>query len=97
MGLQVLLSALHRRREQSKQTPASARHAQAESAGLLTPREREIVHLIAEGSSSKEVPDRLQISVKTVDTHRSNLMRKLNLHSVGQLVRYAIRNRLIEP
>jgi len=64
---------------------------------VLTPREGQILRLIAEGRSSKEVAHRLRISVATVDTHRSNLMRKLNLHSVGKLVRYAIRNRLVEP
>jgi len=64
---------------------------------VLTPRERQIVRLIAEGRSSKEIAHRLQISVKTVDTHRSNLMRKLQLHSASKLVRYAIRNKLIEP
>jgi len=54
------------------------------------------VQLIAEARSSKEAANRLQISVMTVDTHRSNLMRKLNLHSVSELVRYAIRIKLTE-
>ena len=64
--------------------------------GRPTPRERQIVQLIAEARSSKEAANRLQISVMTVDTHRSNLMRKLNLHSVSELVRYAIRIKLTE-
>jgi DNA-binding CsgD family transcriptional regulator len=64
--------------------------------GRLTPRERQILQLIAEARSSKEAANRLQISVMTVDTHRSNLMRKLNLHSVSELVRYAIRIKLTE-
>lgn len=63
----------------------------------LTPREREIVRHIAEGRSSKEVAEALAISVKTVDTHRANLMRKLNVHSVSELVRYAIRESLVAP
>ena len=63
----------------------------------LTAREREIVQLIAEGRSSKEAADALGISVKTVETHRVNLMRKLELHSVSELVHYAIRNQIVEP
>ena len=63
----------------------------------LSPREREIVQLLAEGRSSKEVAAKLSVSVKTVEAHRSNVMRKLNLHSVAQVVRYAIRNEMIVP
>jgi DNA-binding NarL/FixJ family response regulator len=63
----------------------------------LTPREREIVQLIAEGKSTKEVASFLDISEKTAETHRTNLMRKLGIHSVSELVRYAIRNQLITP
>lgn len=69
---------------------------QAEEASRLSPREREIVQLIAEGRSNKEVATRLGISVKTVDAHRTNIMRRLNLHSVAELVRYAIREKIIE-
>ena len=58
----------------------------------LTPREREIVQLLAEGNSSKQVASRLSLSVKTVETHRTNIMRKLKLHSVSELVLYAIKN-----
>ncbi len=65
--------------------------------GRLTARERETVQLIAEGKSNKEVATVLGISVKTAETHRSTLMRKLNLHSVSELVRYAIRNEIIQP
>jgi DNA-binding NarL/FixJ family response regulator len=63
----------------------------------LTSREREIVQLLAEGKSSKEVASSLGISVKTAETHRANVMRKLELHSVSELVRYAVRNQIIEP
>jgi DNA-binding NarL/FixJ family response regulator len=66
------------------------------SAGRLTSREREIVQLLAEGKSSKEVAVSLGISVKTAETHRANVMRKLALHSVSELVRYAIKNQIIE-
>jgi DNA-binding NarL/FixJ family response regulator len=62
----------------------------------LTSREREIVQLLAEGKSSKEVAVSLGISVKTAETHRANIMRKLELHSVSELVRYAVRNQIIE-
>jgi DNA-binding NarL/FixJ family response regulator len=62
----------------------------------LTSREREIVQLLAEGKSSKEVANSLNISVKTAETHRANIMRKLQLHTVSELVRYAVRNQIIE-
>lgn len=62
----------------------------------LTPREREIVQLLAEGKSTKEVAAVLDLSVKTAETHRSNIMRKLKLHSVGELVLYAIRNNIVQ-
>ena len=61
----------------------------------LTPREREVVQLIAEGKSTKEVAIALQLSVKTAETHRSNIMRKLELHSVSDLVLYAVRNNIV--
>ncbi|MEI6166082.1 MAG: response regulator transcription factor [bacterium] len=61
----------------------------------LTAREREIVQLLTEGGSNKEVAVALGISIKTVDAHRANVMHKLNLHSVTELVRYAIRNHII--
>ena len=62
----------------------------------LTPREREIVQLVAEGKSAKEVASHLEISVKTAETHRSNLMRKLNLHSVAEVVLYAVKNHMVQ-
>lgn len=62
----------------------------------LTPREREIVQLIAEGKSNKDVAAMLCISVKTVETHRARINEKLDVHSPSDLVRYAIRNRIIE-
>lgn len=61
----------------------------------LTPRQREVLQLIAEGHSTKEVARRLDLSVKTVETHRSQLMRQLDIHEVTGLVRYALRTGLI--
>jgi len=65
--------------------------------GVLTSRERGIVQLIAEGHSNKAIAGVLNISIKTVETHRSNIMHKLNFDSTAALVRYAIRNKLVEP
>lgn len=62
----------------------------------LTPREREVVRLVAAGRTSKEVAEILRISSKTATSHRANVMRKLGIHSVVELVHYAMRNRLIE-
>jgi DNA-binding NarL/FixJ family response regulator len=64
--------------------------------GPLSPREREVVQLLAEGRSNKGVATALAISIKTVETHRSRLMAKLDLHTMSDLVRYAIRNHIIE-
>ncbi|MCV2368916.1 response regulator [Roseateles oligotrophus] len=65
------------------------------SGSQLTPRQREVLQLIAEGNSSKEIARRLDLSIKTVDTHRSQLMRQLDIHEVTGLVRYALRCGLI--
>jgi DNA-binding NarL/FixJ family response regulator len=62
----------------------------------LSPREFQIVQLVAESKSNKEVASILDISVKTVESHRSHIMEKLGLHSVTELVRYAIRNNIVE-
>ncbi|GBL26990.1 transcriptional regulatory protein MctR [Verrucomicrobiota bacterium] len=64
---------------------------------LLTPREREISVLIAQSNSSKEVAAKLNISIKTSENHRANLMRKLGVHDVAGLVRFAIRHGLVDP
>ena len=79
------------------------KHDRARAAGpagdrsSLTPREREILQLLAEGKSNKEVASTLEVSVKTVETHRTNIMHKLDMHSLSDLVRYAIRNKIIQP
>ena len=62
--------------------------------GMLTLREREVLQLIAEGQSVKKIAEKLCISIKTVETHRSHIMNKLNLYSVAQLTKYAIREGL---
>lgn len=62
---------------------------------LLTNREREIVRLVAEGKSTREISALLGVSAKTAETHRSNIMRKLKLHSVSELILYAIRNGIL--
>jgi DNA-binding NarL/FixJ family response regulator len=76
------------------QTPRSARDDL--SLPYLTSREREVVQLLAEGKSTKEVACLLDLSVKTAETHRSNIMRKLGLHSVSELVMYAVRNSIVQ-
>lgn len=73
------------------------RTEQGSDAGLLTPREEEILKLIAEGQSGKEIADTLFISPKTVERHRANLLAKLGMKDRLELTRYAIRVGLIEP
>jgi DNA-binding NarL/FixJ family response regulator len=77
----------------SKKRGAASEEATA--TGRLTDREREIVQLLAEGKSNKEVADILGISVKTTETHRAAIMKKLQLKAFSELVRYAIRNHII--
>ena len=79
-----------------KSSPAFTPGREATTPETLTPREREIIQLIAEGNSNKAVAAALGISIKTADTHRTNLMRKLGIHSVSEIVRYAIRNKMIQ-
>lgn len=76
--------------------PAKDPAKAAVPAGRLTPREREVVQLIAEGRTSKDIALELGLSVKTADAHRANIMRKLDLHSVSELVLYAVRNRIVQ-
>lgn len=71
------------------ETDASGQH-------VLTPREREVIQLVAEGKSTKEVATALSLSVKTAETHRTNLMRKLGLHSVAAVTLYAVRNGIVQ-
>jgi DNA-binding NarL/FixJ family response regulator len=74
---------------------AMAEKQKEDSYELLTAREREILQLAAEGNSNKEIANRLNLSLYTVDTHRSHILRKLNLHSVPELILYAVRKGII--
>ena len=65
--------------------------ASKDPASRLTPRQREILQMVAEGKSTKEIASILDVSVKTVETHRAQLMERLDIHDVAGLVRYAIR------
>jgi DNA-binding NarL/FixJ family response regulator len=76
----------------ARQAVAGGRHG----AGLLTPREREVLQLLTEAKSNKEIGALLGMTTKTAETHRAHIMAKLNLHSMSELVRYAIRNHIIE-
>ena len=69
----------------------------AEPKERLSPRERQVVKLIGEGHTTKEIASLLSISVKTAESHRTRLMQKLDIHSTAELVRYAIRQGLVEP
>jgi DNA-binding NarL/FixJ family response regulator len=71
------------------------RRGLADSYDLLTDREREVLHLIAEGRSNKEVAGLLNVGLSTVETHRANLMQKLNLHNTAEIVLYAVRKGVI--
>lgn len=71
--------------------------AEADPLDQLTPRQREILQLIAEGHSSKQIAHRLDASVKTIESHRASLMERLDIHDIAGLVRYAIRQGLVSP
>ena len=78
--------------------PAGRRRGAATRGAVrLTPRQREVLQLLAEGKSNKEVGATLGVTTKTAETHRTQILAKLKLHSISELVRYAIRNRIIEP
>ena len=74
----------------------SGEESPSQQAVALSQREREIVQLLAEGNNNKEVARALNLSVKTVETHRSNIMRKMEFGSLPDLVRYAIRNKIVD-
>ena len=71
--------------------------SEASGAGPLSSREREILQLLAENKTNKEIATRLGISVRTVETHRRSIMQKLNANSIVELVHYAIRNGIVQP
>jgi DNA-binding NarL/FixJ family response regulator len=66
------------------------------NARILTPREREVIQLVAEGKTTKQIAATLSLSVKTAETHRTNLMRKLDLHSIADLTLYAVRTGIVQ-
>jgi DNA-binding NarL/FixJ family response regulator len=78
-------------------TVADGKESVASKLSALTSREREVLQQIAEGSASKEIAEDLQISRRTVESHRANLMRKLGVHKASGLVRIAIREGLLAP
>lgn len=84
---QVTLSLLNK--------PQNSNNAESESAGLLTERETEIIKLIAEGFSNREIGAKLFISHRTVDTHRTNLMKKIQVENIAGLISYAIKNGIV--
>lgn len=86
---QMVLDGFLNRRERAEAHPSAA-------TDVLTSREREVIQLLAEGKTSKEVAVALNLSVKTAETHRTNLMRKLGLHSIADLTRYAVRNGIVQ-
>jgi DNA-binding NarL/FixJ family response regulator len=82
----------------SKQGGSAKKSApEAEGGIALTAREREVVQLLAEGRSNKEVADRLGISARTAEGHRAEIMKRLKLGSLAELIRYAVRNGVVEP
>ncbi len=81
----------------ARQMGPHVKAASGRESGRLTPRQREVLQLLAEGRSNKEIAATLGMTTKTAETHRSNIMATLHLHSMSELVRYAIRNRIIEP
>lgn len=103
---EVELAILAVARGESYLTPAVSKHViddyirrvggDCRSIDLLTPRHREVLQLIAEGNTTKEIARILHLGVKTVETHRSQLMERLNIHDVAGLVRYAVRHRVID-
>jgi PAS domain S-box-containing protein len=72
-------------------------HSSASQDDRLTPRQREILHLIARGFATREIAAQLHVSSKTVESHRAQLMQRLNIHDVAGLTRYAIRTGLVQP
>ena len=93
---QMVLEGFLERKADGNAPDGTEKKPEEEAAPVLTGREREVIQLLAEGKTSKEVAVALRLSVKTAETHRTNLMRKLNLHSVADLTRYAVRNGIVQ-
>jgi DNA-binding NarL/FixJ family response regulator len=93
---QIVLDGYLDKKPKKAATTTTTEERKEDARSRLTPRQREIVQLLAEGKSSKEVAVALGLSVKTAETHRANIMRRLDCHSISELVRYAVRNNIIE-
>ena len=89
-----LLEGLKARREEALIGGGIDRIEKRHEKGLLSAREREVLQLLSEGKSTREIGDKLNVSAKTVETHRQHLMDKLNMHTVAELTKYAIREGL---
>ena len=76
---------------------AGTNKTHGEALSLLSDRELQVFRLIGEGSGSKDIAHQLNISIKTVETHRATAMQKLKFRTTAELVRYAVRNRIVEP
>jgi PAS domain S-box-containing protein len=90
-------STSRRRSASSRTCCAPTSRATARGDYRLTPRQREILHLIARGYATREIATQLHVSVKTVESHRAQLMQRLNIHDVASLTRFAIRNGMVPP
>jgi DNA-binding NarL/FixJ family response regulator len=95
-GIRYVSPQVLQRVRKDSRTLTSAQQAYPASV-TLTPRQREIVKLLAEGHSVRKIAETLGVSAKTVDAHKFNLMRKLGIHNKAQLVTYAIQKRIIKP
>jgi DNA-binding NarL/FixJ family response regulator len=97
--VQAIRAAARREMDISPRISGTLVHAlrQKEPGTTLTPRERDVLRLLAEGLRSKEIAARLKLSPKTVEGHRASVMDKLDIHSVAGLVKYALKHRLTEP
>ena len=94
-GQAVLQPGRHRRARRRLRPRAADSAALTDSYHLLTDREKEVLQLLAEGRSNKEVATLLDLGLSTVETHRANLMQKLNLHNTAEIVLYAVRKGII--
>ncbi len=95
-GLTKLLSRVAFRASSSEVAGVRRSSAGPDELDSLTEREREVLVLIADGFSNKQIATRLDVGVRTVETHREHIMRKLNIHSIAGLTRYAIAKGLVK-
>ena len=89
------INPLHAGDSMQAEKPRAAERKERRAKGQLTPRELEIVRLLAVGKKNKDVANLLQISVKTAETHRAHILRKLGIHSICEIVLYAVRHKII--